>query len=107
MDVSLRRRYLLSYVNDVQPSVMDSFSNQASPEVLDAMRHTVTNLVGSLPPQVRGVRCWALGVSVPYPPSRSALRSLRPDPARPPRSGSPSRFRRSAKTWRNCCSARS
>lgn len=52
---SARRRYLLQYVTDVQPSVMESFSTQASPEVLDAMRHTVTNLVGSLPPQVRRV----------------------------------------------------
>ena len=47
-----RRSHLLAYVEAVQPAVLDSFSTQASPEVLDAMRHTVTNLVGSLPPQV-------------------------------------------------------
>ena len=46
-----RRSHLLAYVEAVQPSVMDSFSTQASQEVLDAMRSTVTNLVGSLPPQ--------------------------------------------------------
>ena len=55
--VALRRSVLLRFVNEVQPSCLDSFAEKASPEVVDAMRSTVTNLVGSLPPQLRAMRC--------------------------------------------------
>lgn len=46
-----RRRYLLKYVQDVQPQVMEQFADKAHPQVVDAMRQTVTNMLGTLPPQ--------------------------------------------------------
>jgi len=46
-----RRRYFLKYVQDVQPQVMEQFADKAHPQVVDAMRQTVTNMLGTLPPQ--------------------------------------------------------
>ncbi|CAN1163169.1 hypothetical protein LINPERPRIM_LOCUS32519 [Linum perenne] len=46
-----RREILLDYVKTVQPDFMELFSKRASPQVVDAMRQTVTNMIGSLPPQ--------------------------------------------------------
>ncbi|CAN0924240.1 hypothetical protein LINGRAHAP2_LOCUS34053 [Linum grandiflorum] len=46
-----RREILLDYVKTVQPDFMEMFSKRASPQVVDAMRQTVTNMIGSLPPQ--------------------------------------------------------
>lgn len=38
-------------MKNVQPEIMDLFVKRASPQVVDAMRQTVTNMIGSLPPQ--------------------------------------------------------
>ncbi|KAJ3672340.1 hypothetical protein LUZ60_007061 [Juncus effusus] len=46
-----RREILLEYVKNVQPDFMELFLKRASPQVVDAMRQTVTNMIGSLPPQ--------------------------------------------------------
>ncbi|CAO2817544.1 unnamed protein product [Amaranthus hypochondriacus] len=46
-----RKDILLEYVKNVQPEIMDLFVKRASPQVVDAMRQTVTNMIGSLPPQ--------------------------------------------------------
>jgi hypothetical protein len=40
-------------VGDVQPALLDSFGARAPPEVVDAMRQTVANMLGTLPPQAR------------------------------------------------------
>jgi len=42
---------LLKYVQEVQPQVMETFVERAHPQVVDAMRQTVTNMLGTLPPQ--------------------------------------------------------
>ncbi|XP_052202255.1 uncharacterized protein LOC127808000 isoform X2 [Diospyros lotus] len=46
-----RREILLEYVKNVQPEFMELFVKRASPQVVDAMRQTVTNMIGTLPPQ--------------------------------------------------------
>ena len=46
-----RRRRFLRYVAEVEPEISESFDARAPPEVVDAMRQTVGNLLGTLPPQ--------------------------------------------------------
>ncbi|KAG2698182.1 hypothetical protein I3843_07G137600 [Carya illinoinensis] len=46
-----RRDILLEYVKNVQPEFMDLFVKRAPQQVVDAMRQTVTNMIGNLPPQ--------------------------------------------------------
>ncbi|KAJ6931682.1 hypothetical protein NC652_015003 [Populus alba x Populus x berolinensis] len=46
-----RREILLEYVKNVQPEFMELFVKRAPPQVVDAMRQTVTNMIGTLPPQ--------------------------------------------------------
>ncbi|CAN1127597.1 hypothetical protein LINPERPRIM_LOCUS29731 [Linum perenne] len=46
-----RRDILLEYVKTVQPEFLELFSKRASPQVVDAMRQTVGNMIGTLPPQ--------------------------------------------------------
>lgn len=46
-----RREMLLEYVRNVQPEFLELFVKRASPQVVEAMRQTVTNMIGSLPPQ--------------------------------------------------------
>ncbi|KAG8060487.1 hypothetical protein GUJ93_ZPchr0002g23972 [Zizania palustris] len=46
-----RRDILLEYVKNVQPEFMELFIKRAPPQVVDAMRQTVTNMIGTLPPQ--------------------------------------------------------
>ncbi|KAF5740941.1 hypothetical protein HS088_TW11G01023 [Tripterygium wilfordii] len=46
-----RRDILLEYVNNVQPEFMELFVKRAPPQVVEAMRQTVTNMIGTLPPQ--------------------------------------------------------
>jgi len=42
---------LLKYVKDVQPAVMENFIEQGPSPVVAAMRTTITNMLGTLPPQ--------------------------------------------------------
>ena len=42
---------LLKYVQDVEPQVMEQFAEHAPAQIVDAMRQTVTNMLGTLPPQ--------------------------------------------------------
>ncbi|OIT36907.1 PREDICTED: uncharacterized protein LOC109241477 [Nicotiana attenuata] len=46
-----RREILLEYVQNVQPEFMELFVKRAPQQVVDAMRQTVTNMIGTLPPQ--------------------------------------------------------
>ncbi|CAJ2642856.1 uncharacterized protein LOC123899292 [Trifolium pratense] len=46
-----RREILLEYVKTVQPEFMELFVKRAPQPVVDAMRQTVTNMIGTLPPQ--------------------------------------------------------
>nr|GLL30492.1 uncharacterized protein LOC109184501 [Ipomoea trifida] len=46
-----RRDILLEYVQNVQPDFMELFIKRAPQQVVDAMRQTVTNMMGTLPPQ--------------------------------------------------------
>ncbi|OMP11130.1 hypothetical protein COLO4_04004 [Corchorus olitorius] len=46
-----RREILLEYVKNVQPEFMELFIKRAPQQVVEAMRQTVTNMIGSLPPQ--------------------------------------------------------
>ncbi|KAL2631796.1 hypothetical protein R1flu_016482 [Riccia fluitans] len=46
-----RREMLLEYVKNVQPEFMEKFVKRAPEQVVDAMRQTVTNMLGTLPPQ--------------------------------------------------------
>ncbi|XP_072995712.1 uncharacterized protein [Typha latifolia] len=46
-----RRDILLEYVRNVKPEFMDLFVKRAPQQVVDAMRQTVTNMIGTLPPQ--------------------------------------------------------
>ncbi|KAI7749767.1 hypothetical protein M8C21_011141 [Ambrosia artemisiifolia] len=46
-----RRDMLLEYVKNVQPEFMELFVKRAPQQVVDAMRQTVTNMMGTLPPQ--------------------------------------------------------
>jgi len=38
-------------VQEVQPQVMEQFVQSSDPQVVDAMRQTITNMLGTLPPQ--------------------------------------------------------
>ncbi|KAK9062933.1 hypothetical protein SSX86_020124 [Deinandra increscens subsp. villosa] len=49
--VTSRRDILLEYVKNVQPEFMELFVKRAPQQVVDAMRQTVTNMMGTLPPQ--------------------------------------------------------
>ncbi|KAJ4963575.1 hypothetical protein NE237_023514 [Protea cynaroides] len=46
-----RREILLEYVKNVQPEFLELFVKRAPQQVVDAMRQTVTNMIGTLPPQ--------------------------------------------------------
>ncbi|XP_057833842.1 uncharacterized protein LOC131044513 isoform X1 [Cryptomeria japonica] len=46
-----RREILLEYVRNVQPEFLELFVKRAPPQVVEAMRQTVTNMIGTLPPQ--------------------------------------------------------
>ncbi|MED6106338.1 hypothetical protein PIB30_004114 [Stylosanthes scabra] len=46
-----RRDILLEYVKNVEPEFMELFVKRAPKQVVDAMRQTVTNMIGTLPPQ--------------------------------------------------------
>ncbi|KAK1326220.1 hypothetical protein QJS10_CPA01g00281 [Acorus calamus] len=46
-----RKEFLLEYVRNVQPEFMELFVKRAPRQVVDAMRQTVTNMIGTLPPQ--------------------------------------------------------
>ncbi|KAL7261629.1 hypothetical protein ACSBR1_000124 [Camellia fascicularis] len=46
-----RREILLEYVKSVQPEFMELFVKRAPQQVVDAMRQTVANMIGTLPPQ--------------------------------------------------------
>ncbi|XP_059633594.1 uncharacterized protein LOC132276257 isoform X2 [Cornus florida] len=46
-----RRDILLEYVKNIQPEFMELFVKRAPQQVVDAMRQTVTNMIGTLPPQ--------------------------------------------------------
>eukprot|EP00898_Chlorokybus_atmophyticus_P006632 jgi/Chlat1/6970/Chrsp52S06620 len=46
-----RREILLDYVKTVQPDLLEAFSKRAPQTVVDAMRQTVSNMIGSLPPR--------------------------------------------------------
>ena len=41
--------FLMKFVQEVKPQVMDQFTAQASPQVVDAMKQTISNMLGSLP----------------------------------------------------------
>jgi len=51
-----RRDMLLEYVKNVQPEFMERFVKRAPNQVVEAMRQTVTNMLGTLPPQFFDVR---------------------------------------------------
>ncbi|KAG6435828.1 hypothetical protein SASPL_100706 [Salvia splendens] len=46
-----RKEILLEYVQNVQPEFMELFVKRAPQQVVEAMRQTVTNMIGTLPPQ--------------------------------------------------------
>ncbi|KAL5706213.1 hypothetical protein ACHQM5_024411 [Ranunculus cassubicifolius] len=46
-----RRDILQEYVKTVQPEFMELFVKKAPTQVVEAMRQTVTNMIGTLPPQ--------------------------------------------------------
>lgn len=46
-----RKEILLEYVKNVQPEFMEMFVKRAPQQVVEAMRQTVTNMIGTLPPQ--------------------------------------------------------
>ncbi|XP_043712373.1 uncharacterized protein LOC122661119 [Telopea speciosissima] len=46
-----RREILLEYVKNVQPEFLELFVKRAPRQVVDAMHQTVTNMIGTLPPQ--------------------------------------------------------
>ncbi|KAJ6684637.1 hypothetical protein OIU79_014870 [Salix purpurea] len=55
-----RREILLEYVKNVQPEFMELFVKRAPQQVVDAMRQTVTNMIGTLPPQFFAVTVTAV-----------------------------------------------
>jgi hypothetical protein len=55
-DADRRRRALLDYALGVQPSEMDAFAASSPPAVVAAMRATVANMLGTLPPAYFEVR---------------------------------------------------
>jgi len=60
-DDEARRRLLLQYVQTVEPKIMDQFVSRAPTQVVDAMRQTVTNMLGTLPPQFFDVSVATIG----------------------------------------------
>lgn len=46
-----RKDILLEYVKNVKPEFMELFMQRAPQQVVEAMRQTVTNMIGTLPPQ--------------------------------------------------------
>jgi len=60
-DDELRRRLLLQYVQNVEPQIMDQFVQRAPAQVVDAMRQTITNMLGTLPPQFFDVSVSTIG----------------------------------------------
>jgi len=46
-----RRRVLLKYVREVQPALVEQFVSDGPPAVVAAMKNTITNMLGTLPPQ--------------------------------------------------------
>ncbi|XP_078442722.1 uncharacterized protein LOC144712348 [Wolffia australiana] len=46
-----RRDILLEYVKSIQPEFMELFVKRAPQQVVEAMRQTVTTMIGTLPPQ--------------------------------------------------------
>eukprot|EP00897_Mesotaenium_endlicherianum_P008616 jgi/Mesen1/7783/ME000408S06894 len=56
-----RRDMLLEYVKSVQPEIMDRFISRAPEPVVEAMRQTVTNMLGTLPPQFFEVTVTTVG----------------------------------------------
>lgn len=42
---------MLTFVREVQPNLMERFVETAPPGVVAAMRSTITNMLGTLPPQ--------------------------------------------------------
>ncbi|GLI61341.1 hypothetical protein VaNZ11_003702 [Volvox africanus] len=59
-----RRRALMRYVQEVQPHSVTQFAEQTHPMVIQAMRQTVLNVVGSLPPQYFSVRISTMAESL-------------------------------------------
>lgn len=51
----------MKYVQDVEPQVMEQFAEQSPPQVVGAMKQTITNLLGTLPPQFFTVRVQSAG----------------------------------------------
>ena len=49
--IAERRRVFLKFAGDVQPALMEQFVEQAPPAVVAGVRTTITNLLGTLPPQ--------------------------------------------------------
>lgn len=41
---------LLSYVQEIEPSIVQHFVDKAPAQVVDAMQHSVSNMLGTLPP---------------------------------------------------------
>ncbi|CAI5998951.1 unnamed protein product [Closterium sp. NIES-65] len=56
-----RRQLLVEYVRGVQPDFMEKFFQHAEPQLVDAMRQTVSNMLGSLPPQYFEVTVTTVG----------------------------------------------
>jgi Protein of unknown function (DUF760) len=52
---------LLKYCAEVEPSIVDTFDRSAPPHVAEAVRATVSSLLGSLPPQFFEVNVVTLG----------------------------------------------
>uniref|UniRef100_A0A383V6W7 Uncharacterized protein n=1 Tax=Tetradesmus obliquus TaxID=3088 RepID=A0A383V6W7_TETOB len=50
-EVAEKKKLLLKYVKDVQPALIEQFVDQGPPAVVAAMRNTITNMLGTLPPQ--------------------------------------------------------
>mgnify|MGYP001806742890 CR=1 FL=1 len=51
MQAAERRRLLLKYVREVQPALVEQFVEVGPPAVVSAMKNTITNMLGTLPPQ--------------------------------------------------------
>lgn len=59
-----RRRFLLNYVQKVEPQIMEQFAEHAPAQVVDAMRTTISNMVGVLPPHLFDVTVSTVGESL-------------------------------------------
>lgn len=46
-----KKKVLLKYVKEVQPALIEQFVEHGPPAVVAAMRNTITNMLGTLPPQ--------------------------------------------------------